>query len=320
MRIPMSSPDLTAAEIEAVNQVLQTPYLSIGPRIAEFEARFAEYVGVRRAVGVSSGTAGLHLGVIAGGVGEGDLVISTPFSFVASANVILYERAIPIFVDVEERTGNIDPLLVADAARDLSRGGERARRWLPPAVRSSQAGGRRLKAVLPVHAFGQPADMDAIGDIARQYDLAVIEDACEALGAEYKGRRIGASSQCVAVFAFYPNKQMTTGEGGMMVTDRDDWDALFRSLRNQGRDVFDAWLNHSRLGYNYRLAEMSAALGLAQLGRIEELLSRRERVAQWYNTRLEDVEGARIPYLATTTTRMSWFVYVVRLAPQIDRR
>jgi len=320
MRIPMSSPDLTAAEIEAVNQVLQTPYLSIGPRIAEFEARFAEYVGVRRAVGVSSGTAGLHLGVIAGGVGEGDLVISTPFSFVASANVILYERAIPIFVDVEERTGNIDPLLVADAARDLSRGGERARRWMPPAVRSSQADGCRLKAVLPVHAFGQPADMDAIWGIARQYDLAVIEDACEALGAEYKGRRVGAGSEFVAVFAFYPNKQMTTGEGGMMVTDRDDWDALFRSLRNQGRDVFDAWLNHSRLGYNYRLAEMSAALGLVQLGRIEELLSRRERVARWYNAHLEGVEGVRIPYLATTTTRMSWFVYVVRLAPQIDRR
>jgi len=160
--------------------------------------------------------------------------------------------------------------------------------------------------------------MDPILDVARRYDLSVIEDACEAIGAEYKGRKAGTLSDA-AVFAFYPNKQMTTGEGGMIVTDNDDWADLFRSLRNQGRDVFDAWLNHSRLGYNYRLDEMSAALGLAQLGRIEELLAKRERVAQWYNERLRDVEGVQIPYIAPTTTHMSWFVYVVRLAPEIDR-
>jgi len=316
--IPMSSPDITAAEIEAVKRVLQTPYLSIGPYIAEFEERFAAYVGTRHAVGVSSGTAGLHLCVIAAGIGEGDLVITTPFSFIASANVILYERAIPVFVDIDPFTLNINPEQVAEAVHDLSKGGRTARRWLPPALRESRFRLRPPKALLPVHVFGQPADMDPLLEIARAYGLAVIEDACEAIGAEYKGRKTGTFGDA-AVFAFYPNKQMTTGEGGMIVTNRDDWDALFRSLRNQGRDVHDAWLNHSRLGYNYRMDEMSAALGLAQLGRIEELLSKRERVAQWYNERLKDIESVQIPYIAPTTTRMSWFVYVIHLDPAIDR-
>jgi len=322
-RIPMSSPDITAADIEAVNQVLKTPYLSIGPRIVEFEERFAAYVGARHAIAVSSGTAGLHLCVIAAGVSQGDLVITTSFSFIASANVILYERAIPVFVDIDPQTLNIDPAQVAEATHDLTKGGDAARRWLPPVMRNPKSEIRNPKSILPVHAFGQPADMDSILDVAREYNLAVIEDACEALGAEYKGRRIGtAPATCdlrlATVFAFYPNKQMTTGEGGMIVTDNDDWAALFRSLRNQGRDVHDAWLNHTRLGYNYRLDEM-AALGLAQLNRIEELLAKRERVAQWYNERLKDVDGVQIPYIAPTTTRMSWFVYVIRLAPEIDR-
>lgn len=317
-QIPMSSPDITAAEIEAVIRVLQTPYLSIGPRIAEFEERFAAYVGARHAIGVSSGTAGLHLCVIAAGVGEGDLVITTPFSFIASANVILYERGFPVFVDVDEATGNIRPDLVAEAVEDLAGGRTSARHWLPPVLQDAHQVVGKLKAILPVHVFGQPADMDPILEIARSYGLGVIEDACEAIGAEYKGRKVGTMGDA-AVFAFYPNKQMTTGEGGMIVTDREDWAALFRSLRNQGRDVHDAWLSHSRLGYNYRMDEMSAALGLAQLGRIEELLSKRERVAQWYNERLRDVEGVQIPYIAPTTTRMSWFVYVIRLAPEINR-
>ena len=178
--------------------------------------------------------------------------------------------------------------------------------------------GSGLKALLPVHAFGQPADMDPIVDVAREYGLAVIEDACEAVGAEYKGRKAGTLGDA-GVFAFYPNKQMTTGEGGMVVTDRDDWDVVFRSLRNQGRDVFDGWLNHTRLGYNYRLDEMSAALGLCQVGRIEELLAGRERVAEMYGRKLRGIAGVQVPYLAPTTTRMSWFVYVVRIDPEIDR-
>lgn len=318
IQIPMSSPDITADEIEAVIRVLQTPYLSIGPRIAEFEERFAAYIGARYAIGVSSGTAGLHLCVIAAGVGEGDLVITTPFSFIASANVILYEQGIPVFVDVDEATGNIRPDLVAEAVEDLAGGRPSARHWLPPVLQDAYQVVGKLKAILPVHVFGQPADMDPILEIARSYGLRVIEDACEAIGAEYKGRKVGTMGDA-AVFAFYPNKQMTTGEGGMIVTDREDWAALFRSLRNQGRDVHDAWLSHSRLGYNYRMDEMSAALGLAQLGRIEELLAKRERVAQWYNERLKDVEGVQIPYIAPTTTRMSWFVYVIRLDPEINR-
>ncbi|MDY7077881.1 MAG: DegT/DnrJ/EryC1/StrS family aminotransferase [Chloroflexota bacterium] len=314
----MSSPDLTDAEIAAVNQVLATRYLSIGPQMEAFEQGLASYIGTRYAIGVNSGTSGLHLAIIAAGVEEGDLVITTPFSFISSANCILFERAVPVFVDVDPQTLNIDPALVAQAADDLIRGGEAAKRWLPPTIRHSPFAIRNLKAILPVDAFGQPADYDPIREVAERHGLAVIEDSCEAIGAEYKGRQAGTLGD-VGVFAFYPNKQMTTGEGGMIVTDRDDWDALFRSLRNQGRDVFDAWLNHTRLGYNYRMDEMSAALGLSQLRRIEELLSKRDRVAGWYNERLADVEGVQTPYIAPTTTRMSWFVYVVRIASEIGR-
>lgn len=325
MHIPMSSPDITAAEIDAVNQVLQTAFLSIGPQIEAFEQAGAAYVGARYGLGVNSGTAGLHLGVIAADVQPGDLVITTPFSFIASANSILYERGVPVFVDVDPRTGNIDPARVAEAAHDLMHDARSMTqdRWLPRALQSPASNfqlpiSQSLKAILPVHAFGQPADMDPILDVARRYGLRVIEDACEAIGAEYKGRKAGTLGD-MGVFAFYPNKQMTTGEGGLIVTSDDEWAALFRSLRNQGRDVFDAWLNHSRLGYNYRLDEMSAALGVTQLRRIDELLAKREQVAGWYNARLGGEELIEIPQLAGTTTRMSWFVYVVRIKPPANR-
>ena len=325
--IPMSSPDLTGAEIEAVNDVLRTPYLSIGPQLEGFEQAVASFVGVKHAIGVNSGTSGLHLAVIAAGVGEGsytgqdgrpDLVVTTPFSFVASANCILYQRSIPIFVDVERATGNIDPTLVVEAVHDLVAGGRAARRWLPPSLRDWQGGLGKLKAILPIHAFGQPADMDPIVEAGARHQLAVIEDACEAIGAEYRGRKVGTLGDA-AVFAFYPNKQMTTGEGGMIVTGNSVWADLFQSLRNQGRDVFDAWLNHSRLGFNYRLDELSAALGRAQMGRIDELLARREQVASWYDERLAAVELVERPHLAPTTSRMSWFVYVVRIKPPASR-
>ena len=318
MRIPMSSPDIGDGEVAAILEVLRTRHLSIGPRIEAFEGAMALYTGTEHAVAVSSGTAGLHLAVIAAGLGEGDLAITTPFSFVASANCLLYERAVPVFVDIDPQTCNIDPGQVAAAADDLVRGGQAARRRLPPALREGQAAVGSLKTILPVHAFLQPADMDPICQVARRYGLTIIEDSCETIGAEYKGRRAGTMGD-VGVFAFYPNKQMTTGEGGILVTDRDDWDTLFRSLRNQGRDVFDAWLNHSRLGYNYRMDEMSAALGLTQLGRIDELLAKRERVAQMYCERLQAVEGVTVPSVAPMTTRTSWFVYVIRLPPQVDR-
>ena len=301
MKIPMCEPDITAAERVAVDEVLRGTTLSIGPRLELFERRIASYVGARHAAGVSSGTAGLHLCMLAAGVGEYDLVITTPFSFVASANAAMYVRARPVFVDVEPRALTIDPQRLADTARTLSR-----------------RHGRRLKAILPVHVFGQTADMDPILEIAQRYGLAVIEDACEAIGAEYKGRSAGTIGDA-GVFAFYPNKQMTTGEGGMIVTDDPGWDALFRSLRNQGRDTFDGWLAHSRLGYNYRLDELSAALGAVQAARLDELLAKRERVAGWYAARLAGLEGVERPAPAPWTTRMSWFVYVVRLAPRHDR-
>jgi len=301
MKIPMCEPDITAVERVAVDEVLRGTTLSIGPRLEPFERRIASYVGARHAAGVSSGTAGLHLCMLAAGVGEYDLVITTPFSFVASANAAMYVRARPIFVDVEPRALTIDPQRLADTARTLSR-----------------RHGRRLKAILPVHVFGQTADMDPILEIAQRYGLAVIEDACEAIGAEYKGRSAGTIGDA-GVFAFYPNKQMTTGEGGMIVTDDPGWDALFRSLRNQGRDTFDGWLAHSRLGYNYRLDELSAALGAVQAARLDELLAKRERVAGWYAARLAGLEGVERPAPAPWTTRMSWFVYVVRLAPGHDR-
>ncbi len=325
--IPMSSPDLTDTEIEAVNEVLRTPYLSVGPRLEEFEQAVASYVGAAHAVGVNSGTSGLHLAIIAAGVGAGghtvrdgkpDLVITTSFSFVASANCVLYQRAVPIFVDVDPATGNVDPGLVAEAVHDLTSGSRTARRWLPPAMRNWQSELGTLKAILPVHAFGQPADMDPILEVGARHQVVVIEDACEALGAEYKGRRAGILGDA-AVFAFYPNKQVTTGEGGMIVTENGAWADLFRSLRNQGRDLFNAWLNHSRLGFNYRLDELSAALGLAQMGRADELLARREQVASWYNERLAGIELVERPQLAATTSRMSWFVYVVRIMPPASR-
>src|SRR5438094_4652391 len=297
MRIPMCQPDITTAEREAVLGVLQTPTLSLGPRLELFERGVSKYIGAPHAIGVSSGTAGLHLCMIAAGVGDGDLVLTTPFSFVASANCVLYTGARPVFVDIDPDTLTIDPEAL-----------ERAALALRP----------RVKAVLPVHVFGQPADMDPILEVARRHNLAVVEDACEAIGASYEHRAVGTLGDA-GVFAFYPNKQMTTGEGGMIVTSKPKWDALFRSLRNQGRDVFDGWLAHSRLGYNYRLDELSAALGAVQAERLDELLERRERVAGWYAERLQRLEGVVLPTLASWTTRMSWFVYVIRLEAVTER-
>jgi perosamine synthetase len=304
MQIPMSEPDITEQELTAVQDVLRTPILALGPRAALFERKIAERAGAPHAVAVSSGTAGLHLCMIAAGVGENDLVLTTPFSFVASANCVLYERARPLFVDVDPETLTIDPEALARTLRGL--------------LRSASADMRRLRAILPVHVFGQAADMDPILALGRAHGIPVIEDACEAIGAGYHGRPVGSLGDA-GVFAFYPNKQITTGEGGMIVTRNEAWDALFRSLRNQGRDVFDGWLAHTRLGYNYRLDELSAALGVAQIDRLDEILARRARVADWYATRLANIEELTLPIVARWTTRMSWFVYVVRLAAAIDR-
>jgi dTDP-4-amino-4,6-dideoxygalactose transaminase len=302
--IPMSQPDITDAEVQAVTDVLRSPVLALGPRAELFERKVGARLEAPHAIAVSSGTAGLHLCMIAAGVGADDLVLTTPFSFVASANCILYERARPVFVDVDPETLTIDPAALARTVRGLTRAG------------GADAG--RLRAILPVHVFGQAADMDPILALGRAHGLPVIEDACEAIGAGYRGRPVGSLGEA-GVIAFYPNKQITTGEGGMIVTREERWNTLCRSLRNQGRDVFDGWLAHTRLGYNYRLDELSAALGVAQIDRLDEILARRAQVAAWYGARLADVEELTLPVVASWTTRMSWFVYVVRLAETIDR-
>jgi len=338
----MSSPDLADSDrlgvaaalhqaglpeddIQSVIQVLEGPNLSMGPQIVAFEKYFCDYTGAKHAIGVNSGTAGLHLCVRAAGIQAGDLVLTTPFSFISSTNVILFENAIPVFVDADPRTGNIDIPRLAEAARDLSAGGEKARKWLPRigavgaqglAPRSSAP--MPLKAILPVDVFGQPPDMDAINQIAAEFGLAVIEDSCEALGSEYKGRKAGRLGD-YGVYAFYPNKQITTGEGGVILTDDDQAAAFMRALRNQGRAPGDTWLQHTYLGYNYRLDEMSAALGVTQMQRIEELLAKRAQVADWYAQRLSDTPGLEMVAVDPATTRMSWFVYVVKFARGIDR-
>ena len=314
-RVPMSSPDLSQAEMDAVLSVLGTPDLSMGPWIDRFEAAFRQFSGCRHAIGVNSGTAGLHLLVRAASIGPGDLAITTPFSFVASTNVFLFEQAVPVFVDVDPQTGNIDPLLVEQAAADLKTGGVAAKRWLPRRGADERA---QVKALLAVDVFGQPTELDALEDTTKKYELKLIEDSCEALGAEYKGKKAGTFG-FGGVFAFYPNKQITTGEGGVIITSDEAAAALMRALRNQGRAPGDTWLSHTYLGYNYRLDEMSAALGAAQMQRFEELSRKRQQVADWYAERLAEIPGVEIPVITPTTTRMSWFVYVIRLRKGLDR-
>jgi perosamine synthetase len=319
MKIPMSSPNLTDADRQAVLEVLNTPNLSMGPKIDAFERAFCQLTGARHAIGVNSGTAGLHLCVRAAGIGQGDMVITTPFSFVASANVILFEKAIPVFVDVEPQTGNIDTDQLGQAVEDLCLGGEAARAWLPRYLPVEGTGALcAVKAILPVDVFGQPADYDVINAVAKQYNLSVIEDSCEALGAEYKGKAAGTLGD-YGVFAFYPNKQITTGEGGLIITDDTEAADFMRALRNQGRAPGDTWLQHTHLGYNYRLDEMSAALGLSQLGRLEELLENRARVADWYGHYLADIKAVSPPQIVDNTTRVSWFVYVIQVSPSVNR-
>jgi dTDP-4-amino-4,6-dideoxygalactose transaminase len=311
----MSSPDLAPDDVSAVSEVMRSTTLSGGPYVQRFEAAVAQVAGTRHAVAVSSGTAGLHLAVIAAGVGPRDVVLTTPFSFVASANVILYERGIPVFVDVDPATGNMDPAKLAETICALrGKAGERGR--LPEALRNVDLG--QIRALLPVDVFGQPADMEAFCEHATAIGVPVIEDSCEAIGSVHNGRPAGSLGDC-GVFAFYPNKQMTTGEGGVIVTDRDDWARLFRSLRNQGRDEGGDWLTHARLGYNYRLPELSAALGLTQIARLDELVRKRAQVAAWYAEKLQGTEGIRLPTVAPETTRMSWFVYVIQIHHGRDR-
>jgi perosamine synthetase len=292
--IPLARPWITQDDIDAVLSVLQSPTLSMGPRVRAFEDAMARYAGVREGIAVNSGTSGLHLCLAALGIGPGDEVITSPFSFVASANCILYQGATPVFADIDPVTLCIDPTQIAARITD------------------------RTKAIIPVDVFGQPSAVDEILALAEPRGIPVIFDSCEAIGAERNGDRLG-SRGTASVFAFYPNKQMTTGEGGMVVTDDSELARVIRSLCNQGRDDAGTWMNHVRLGYNYRLDEMSAALGLSQLRRLDDILERRNQVAGWYGKHLAGIDGITPPIVVPETTRMSWFVYVIRVAEEIGR-
>lgn len=288
-------PDIAAEDIEAVMAVLRTPQLSLGPKLREFEQQFARYVGTKEAVAVSNGTCALHLALHALDIRDGDEVITTPFSFIASANCILFERARPVFVDILPDTLCINPAKVEAA--------------ITP----------RTKAILAVDVFGYLAEWEALRAMARKHSLLLIEDSCEALGSERSGKRAGSFADC-AVFGFYPNKQMTTGEGGMLVTDRPDIARVARSLRNQGRDEEDAFLLHHRLGFNYRISDINCALGLSQLARLPAMIARRSQVARWYGEGLVDLaEQLHIP-ASQEGVSVSWFVYVVRLADRYTPR
>jgi len=281
--------------------------LSFGPKLREFEKKMAEYVGIEYAIAVNSGTSGLHLIIRAMGVGEGDEVVTTPFSFIASANCILFERAKPVFVDIDSKTLNIDVNRIKNVIT------------------------KRTRAILAVDMFGHPAKWDKLRELAKHHNLRLIEDSAEALGAEYKGSKAGSLGDA-GVFGFYPNKQITTGEGGVIVTDDERIAKLCRSMRNQGRDEGSDWLEHERLGYNYRLSDINCALGIGQLERINEILIKREKVARMYNERLKEVDGIEIPYVSPSPhssppggeaisrrVKISWFVYIVRLRSDYTR-
>jgi len=339
MKIPLSNPDITEKEKEAIMQVIDSPNLSLGPKLNEFEERFTDYIGSKYAIAVNSGTSGLHLCIRALDIKDEDRVLISPFGFIASANCILFERAKPVFVDIDEETLNIDINKLEDEIKKLR-------------IKS-----KRFKAVLPVHIFGRPCEMDEIMELAERYELQVIEDACEAVGAKYLinspelktqnlnvkmnkesrekseqrtginckekeepnriWKKAGTFGRC-GVFAFYPNKQITTGEGGMIVTDDENTARLCRSMRNQGRAENGGWLQHERLGYNYRISDINCALGIAQLERIDEILIKRENVARLYNKKLAEINELILPQFEKNK-KVSWFVYVIRLSNEFSQ-
>jgi len=293
--IPLARPETGAREEELVLEVLRSGRLSLGPMGERFERDLATWLGVEDAVAVSSGTTGLHLGVRALGWGKGDEVLTSPFSFVASANCLLYEGARPVFCDVDPVSLNLDPAAVEAAA------------------------GERSAGILPVHIFGFPAAMPELEALAARRGLGILEDACEALGAiDSEGRPVGTRGN-LATFAFYANKQMTTGEGGVIVPSGPAVAARLRSERNQGRAADMGWLDHGRLGFNYRLSDLAAALGVAQVERLDEMLARRSAAAALYEQGLAAVDGVSTPTAARGEERRSWFIYPVRLAAEIDR-
>jgi perosamine synthetase len=286
--VPLSGPYLDAREEELVLDVLRSGRLSLGPAIDRFEEAFAAKVGAPYAAAVSSGTAGLHLLCVAAGIQPGDEVITSPYSFAASANCFIYEGGVPVFADIDPRTLNLDPAAVEAAVTP------------------------RTKAIVAVDIYGYPCELDPLRALAEKHGLAFIEDSCEALGARYKNATIGSHGTS-AVFAFYPNKQITTGEGGMVTTHSEEEWRLLRSLRNQGRGDSGGWLEHVRLGFNYRLDDVSAALGIGQLEKLDEILALRSSVAKRYHELIAGIDGAELPCGDDAEHQRSWFVYVVLL-------
>jgi dTDP-4-amino-4,6-dideoxygalactose transaminase len=297
--VPLSSPDIGEEEVRAVEQVLRSSILSIGPKVQEFEKLVSEYSGLRYCVAVNSGTSALMLIMKAAGVTVGDRYLTTPFSFVTSSNILLYEGAEPVFVDIDPLTFNMD-------VRQLEQ------RYAEDPAKET------IKGIVGVDVFAQPLDWDPILDFTQKTGLKVIEDSCEALGSSYKGKNCGSFGSAGA-FAFYPNKQMTTGEGGVVVTDDEEIYQLCRSMRNQGRGVAENWLEHVRLGYNFRMDELNAALGIEQVKKLDHFIVKRNAVAERYAKLFSGVSGVRTPVVETYTTRISWFVYVVMLDEGIDR-
>ena len=289
--IPVAKPVLGEREEELVLEVLRSGQLSLGPMLEAFEERFAARIGVPHATAVSSGTTGLHLALRAVGVQDGDEVVTSPLSFVASANAVLFERARPVFADIDPVTLNLDPAAARAAVTE------------------------RTTALLPVHIFGYPADLGAF----ESFGLPIVEDACEALGATYADGTAVGSRGHPAVFAFYANKQLTTGEGGMVVCGDAAVKEQMDSERNQGRAPNMDWLDHDRLGFNYRLGELACAVGVAQLERLDDLLAARARVAGWYREALAGIEGLTLPCEDRGAERRGWFVYVVQLPRGVDR-
>jgi perosamine synthetase len=293
--IPLAQHEIGAREEELALEVLRSDRLSLGPMGLRFERDFAAWLGSEDAAAVSSGTTALHLGVRELGWGAGDEVLTSPFSFVASANCLLYEGVRPVFCDVDPVTLNLDPAAAAAAV------------------------GERSAGILPIHIFGYPAAMPELEALAAANGLGILEDACEALGAvDSEGRAVGTRGN-LATFAFYANKQMTTGEGGMIIPTDPACAARLRSERNQGRALDMGWLDHRGIGFNYRLSDLAAALGVAQVEKLDSLLAGRDRVAGQYAERLAGLDGVAVPIAGRGEERRSWFVYVVRLADEIDR-
>jgi perosamine synthetase len=292
-RINLSAPWIDERDEELVLDVLRSGWLSLGPTGPRFESMLADAVRAPHAAAVSSGTAGLHLCMRLAGVGAGDEVITSPYSFVASANCAIYEGATPVFADIDSQTYNLDP----------------------DAVEASIT--PRTKAIVAVDIFGYPAEYDRLIPLCEEHGIALIEDSCEALGAKYKGQPLGSHGH-PAVWAFYPNKQMTTGEGGAVTTHSEDEHELIVSLRNQGRLETSSWLQHGRLGYNYRLDDLSAALGIGQLEKLDRILEARREVAARYDELLRDVD-VQTPIPDDEDHVRSWFVYVVKLPSEVDR-